>query len=274
MDEKLPSLKDVIACYDLAPKKSLGQHFLLNPSVLEKIVTTAGDLSEYSVIEVGPGPGGLSRVICEKGCRHFYLIEKDDRAIEGLSLLEKHFKTPLTILAKDALEVSAHTLGDSPRKLISNLPYNVSVPLFLRWLEHIQDFDLLVLMFQKEVALRLKAKPSTPDYGRLSVITQLVADVELLFDLPPGAFSPPPKVVSSIIRVRPKKKPPTIDFNSFEKLTAAAFGQRRKMLRSSLKSLMKNPEELLEKAGIEPTSRAEELTPQDFFNFYQHWRLS
>lgn len=271
MTDPLPSLKEVIDRFDLAPKKSLGQHFLLNPSVLEKIVNAAGDLSTSTVIEVGPGPGGLSRVIAQKGCPHFYLIEKDSRAIEALGLL-KAYNTPLTILEEDALQVDAHKLGEAPRKLISNLPYNVSVPLLLNWLHHIFDFEMLVLMFQKEVALRLVAKPSTADYGRISVITQLVADVELLFDLPPGAFSPPPKVVSSIVRLKPKQEIPNIDFSAFEKLTAAAFGQRRKMLRSSLKQIMKTPEETLITAGISPTARAEELTPQDFLKLYEKWK--
>lgn len=271
MTDSLPSLKEVIDRFDLAPKKSLGQHFLLNPSVLEKIVNAAGDLSNTTVIEVGPGPGGLSRVIAQKGCQHFYLIEKDSRAIEALGLL-KAYGTPLSILEEDALKVDAHLLGNTPRKLISNLPYNVSVPLLLDWLHHISNFEMLVLMFQKEVALRLVAKPSTSDYGRISVITQLVADVELLFDLPPGAFSPPPKVVSSIVRLKPKKEIPILDFNLFEKLTAAAFGQRRKMLRSSLKQVMKNPEEILTQAEISPTARAEELSPQDFLKLYKTWR--
>lgn len=271
MAVSLPSLKEVIDRYGLAPKKSLGQHFLLNPAVLERIVNAAGDLSQSTVIEVGPGPGGLSRVIAQKGCQHFYLIEKDSRAIEALPLLNA-YGTPLSILEEDALHVPAHTLGSHPRKLISNLPYNVSVPLLLNWLQHIQDFEMLVLMFQKEVALRLVAKPSTPDYGRISVITQLVADVELLFDLSPGAFSPPPKVTSSIVRVKPKTEIPPIDFQHFEKLTAAAFGQRRKMLRSSLKSLIPNPETLLDQAGLNPTARAEELSPQDFLKLYTIWR--
>src|SRR3990167_139086 len=172
----------------LRAKKSLGQNFLCDPHILQRIVESAAPLENHAVIEIGPGPGGLTREIIKTPCRELILIEQDERCLPFLEVLRIHFKGRFSLLNQDALTVSLHTLGDPPRKVIANLPYNVSVPLLIKMLEYMDDFESLTLMFQKEVAERLTAKPSTPNYGRLSVMCQWKAKVQKLFDLPPGAF--------------------------------------------------------------------------------------
>lgn len=254
-------LKEVIRA--LTAKKSLGQHFLLDPHILKRIVEAAGPFEAHTVIEVGPGPGGLSREIIKHPCSNFILIEQDSRCLPYLADLESQFKGTFTLLHGDALTLPLHTLGAVPRKIISNLPYNISVPLLLQWLQNIEAFESLTLMFQKEVAARIVAAPNTPDYGRLSVMCQTYAHIKKLFDLPPGAFLPPPKVTSTILQLTPivsHETPPP--WETLEKVVKAAFSQRRKMLRSSLKGVLSISQ--LESVHINPERRAEDLSVHEF----------
>jgi 16S rRNA (adenine1518-N6/adenine1519-N6)-dimethyltransferase len=226
-------LKEVIRA--LTAKKSLGQHFLLDPHILKRIVESAAPLDARTV------------------------IEQDSRCLPYLDALKSHFKGQMTLMHDNALTLSLHTLGSPPRKIISNLPYNISVPLLLQWLQHIEFFESLTLMFQKEVAARIVAVPNTPDYGRLSVMCQAYAHIKKLFDLSPGAFLPPPKVTSTVIQLTPivsRETPPPWEI--LEKVVKAAFSQRRKMLRSSLKGILSIPQ--LESVHINPECRAEDLS--------------
>ena len=265
----MESLKEIIRA--LKAKKKLGQNFLTDPNILQRIVEGAGSLKDRTVIEVGPGPGGLTREIIKQPCSQVILIEQDDRCIPYLEALKDHFQGELTIVNGDALGLSLHRFGNVPRIIIANLPYNISVPLLLQWLKHLEDFESLTLMFQKEVAARLLAVPNTSDYGRLSVMCQWKANVKRLFDLPPGAFLPPPKVTSTVVRLTPRLPQPEVSWDSLEQVTKAAFSQRRKMLRSSLKSLIPTPLDLLEKAHIHPERRAESLTIEEFCTLATLW---
>jgi 16S rRNA (adenine1518-N6/adenine1519-N6)-dimethyltransferase len=262
-------LKDVIRA--LKAKKSLGQNFLTDPNILMRIVESAAPLEGRTVIEVGPGPGGLTREIIKHPCHELILIEQDARAVPFLEELQEEFKGKFTLLNKDALTLSLHTLGSSPRKLIANLPYNISVPLLLNVLEHINSFESLTLMFQKEVAERLFAVPHTKDYGRLSVMCQWAADVKKLFDLPPGAFIPPPKVTSTVVQFTPRISREDVPWEALERVTKAAFSQRRKMLRASLKGFLTSPQEVLEAANIDPERRAESLSVAEFCTLTKAW---
>ncbi len=263
----LPALKDVIARHGLMARKSLGQHFLLDSNLTDKIARQAGDLSLGTTLEVGPGPGGLTRSLLAAGAR-VIAIEKDERCLEALAELSAAYPGRLEVLAGDALEIDASRLGEGPRRIVANLPYNVGTPLLIGWLKRIEAFESLTLMFQREVADRLLAATRSEGYGRLSVIAQWRAKTRRLFDLPPGAFTPPPKVTSTVIRLEPRTDAPPVDFSLVERVTAAAFGQRRKMLRSSLKSLG-NAEALLEAAGLSPTARAEEIDVAGFLALAQ-----
>ncbi len=260
----LPPLRDIIAQHGLAAKKSLGQNFLLDLNLTAKIARAAGNLDGAHVIEIGPGPGGLTRALLETPCASVTAIERDDRAVAALVTLVTAAKGKLTLIPDDALKADYTTLAPAPRAIVANLPYNIATVLLVGWLEHIGDFRSLTLMFQKEVAERLVATPSTSAYGRLSVITQWLSIPEKKFDLPPEAFTPPPKVTSSVVHFVPRVRTDTVTFKTMEKVTAAAFGQRRKMLRQSLKSLGRPSEELLEKAGIVGTARAEEIDVAGF----------
>ncbi len=262
-------LKDVIRA--LKAKKSLGQNFLTDPNILMRIVENAAPLEGRTVIEVGPGPGGLTREIIKHPISQLILIEQDARAIPFLEELRVPFKGKFTLLNQDALNISLHTLGDSPRKLIANLPYNISVPLLLNALEYINDFESLTLMFQKEVAERITAEPHTKDYGRLSVMCQWAANVKKLFDLPPGAFIPPPKVTSTVVQFTPRISREDVPWEALERVTKAAFSQRRKMLRASLKGLVASPQVILEAANIDPERRAESLTVLEFCTLTKEW---
>lgn len=253
-------LKDIIKV--LRAKKSLGQNFLIDPHILGRIVEAAEPLDGRTVIEVGPGPGGLSREIIQSSCAAYFLIEQDSRCIPYLDSLRDHFKGSFTLFEADATKLPLHTLGTPPRKIIANLPYNVSVPLLLQWLKHIEDFESLTLMFQKEVAQRMIAVPNTVSYGRLSIICQTYAHVRRVFDLPPGSFFPPPKVSSTLVQLTPRKEGHLVPWDKLEKVTQAAFSKRRKMLRSSLKGLF--PLSQLEAIGIQPSSRAEDLSIEEF----------
>lgn len=262
-------LKEVIRA--LRAKKSLGQNFLTDPNILHRIVKGAGSLENRTVIEVGPGPGGLTREIIQYPCKQIILIEQDSRCIPYLENLKDHFQGEFTILNKDALELPLHTFGEAPRIIIANLPYNISVPLLLQWLRHLDDFESLTLMFQKEVADRLMAGHDTPDFGRLSVMCQWKANIKKLFDLPPGAFLPAPKVSSTVVQLTPRLLREDVSWEALEKVTKAAFSQRRKMLRSSLKRFFCTPHVLLEKANIDPERRAENLSIQEFCTLAALW---
>lgn len=257
----LPPLKDVIRRHDLGARKSLGQHFLLDLNLTARIARAAGDLAGATVIEVGPGPGGLTRALLDTPATRIIAIEKDGRAIAALVELADAYPERLEIIEGDALEIDASRLGGTPRHIVANLPYNVATPLLVGWLKRIGAFSALTLMFQKEVADRLTALPGSRDYGRLSVLTQWLTIPERAFNVRREAFVPPPKVASTVLVLRPRPRPlAPAEFSAIEAVTAAAFGQRRKMLRQSLKSLGLD----IEAIGIPPTARAEELTVEQF----------
>ena len=268
----LPPLRDIIAAHGLDADKRLGQHFLLDLNLTAKIARAAGDLSGATVIEIGPGPGGLTRALLDTNAGRVVAIERDARCIAALQPLVESASGRLSIIEGDALEIDPAALAGAPRAIVANLPYNVATPLLIGWLKQIDAYRSLTLMFQREVALRLVAKPRSKDYGRLSVMTQWLTEPELLFDLPARAFTPPPKVTSSVVRFVPRaheKKEP--GFDAMERVVAAAFGQRRKMLRAALRSLVSDPVPLLEKAAIDPTARAEELNVDAFRRLAHFW---
>ena len=250
-------------------KKTLGQNFILDTNLLDKIVRSSKQrdpepFNSGTVIEVGPGPGGVTRAILENGAKHVTVIEKDERCLELLQDIQAAFPERLNVLNADALNVAADQLGSAPRSVIANLPYNVGTLLLTGWLKRINAFSSLTLMFQKEVAERLAARPKTPGYGRLSIITQWLCETEILFYVPPSCFVPPPKVTSAVVFLKPRAHPlAPAKLELLEKVTAAAFNQRRKMLRSSLKTLG-NPDELCAAANVPVTARAEEIGIEAF----------
>lgn len=260
----LPPLREVIAKHDLAPLKRYGQHFLTDPRLIARIAAAAGDLTQGTVYEIGPGPGGLTRALLEAGAKRLVAVEYDPRVLPAMAEIQAAYPGRLEVVQADALEVNLPALGEAPRKIVANLPYNISTVLLTRWLAQAEAFDGLTLMFQKEVAERLAAPPRTKQYGRLSVLTQTFCHIRKAFDLAPGAFHPPPKVASSVVVLTSKREPLACRLATLEACTAAGFGQRRKTLRSSLKSWAKEPEALLESVGLKASARAEELTPADF----------
>ena len=261
----LPPLRETIAAHDLDAKKRFGQHFLLDLNLTRRIARAAAPLDEGTVIEVGPGPGGLTRALLLEGAASVVAVELDRRAIGALRELEAAADGHLALVEADALQVEPAALGPAPRRIVANLPYNVSTPLLVRWLHAADDLTDMVLMFQKEVVDRLVASPRSKDYGRLSVLAQHVCEVRRLFDIPASAFVPPPKVVSSVARLTPRPTADRLaDLRPLERLTAAAFGQRRKMLRGSLAGLFGDPTAVLTELGLSPTARAEELSVADF----------
>ena len=261
----LPPLNEIIKRYQLTARKSLGQHFLLDANLTARIARAAGDLADVETIEIGPGPGGLTRALLLAGAKHVTAIERDERAIAALGELSAIFPGKLTIVAGDALKIDPAEITSAPRKIVANLPYNIGTPLLINWLAKIEDYRSLTVMLQKEVALRLVAKPNTKDYGRLSIMTQWRTQPRLLFDISPQAFVPPPKVTSTLIEIIPLAQPQApCRREDLERVVAAGFGQRRKMLRASLKSLGLNAEALLNASDIPPTARAEDLTVEEF----------
>ena len=257
----LPPLRDVIDAHDLRAKKSLGQNFLLDLNLTEKIVRPAGDLSGCNVFEIGPGPGGLTRAVVGSAAVSVTAIEYDSRAISALQSLVAASAGCLRVVEGDALETNLIELSGAPRAIVANLPYNIATPLVIGWLKQIRQspdaFRSMTLMFQKEVAQRITAKTGDKHYGRLAVIAQWLCDVERVMDIPPGAFTPPPKVTSSVVHFRPK----TVDasaptFEAVESITAAAFGQRRKMIRSSLRAYAR----WFGSVGLDEGMRAENVT--------------
>ena len=264
MADLLPPLREVIAAHGLLARKSLGQHFLFDLNLTGRIARAAGDLSVGTTIEIGPGPGGLTRALLYAGARHVVAVERDDRAIAIQQEIAAAYPGRLEILAADALQVDAASLGEAPRRIVANLPYNISTVLLLGWLRQAEAFESMTLMFQAEVVDRLAAAPSSKDYGRLSVITQWRADVRPLFNVAREAFTPPPKVLSTVVQIIPRPQPlAACRMETLERVTAAAFGQRRKMLRSSLKALG-NAEALLEAVGLDGTLRAEDVPVEGF----------
>jgi len=261
----LPSLRDIVTKYELSARKSLGQHFLFDGNITAKIAASARPLDRGSIIEVGPGPGGLTRALLADNAQELIAVERDHRCLAIMEELSAAYPGRLTVIEGDALQINLATLGSAPRQIVANLPYNIGTALLLKWLETPQAFQAMTLMFQKEVADRLVAAPGTSAYGRLSVLTQWLCKVDRLFDLSPKAFVPPPKVASTVVRIIPYQQPLfPASRPLLERITAAAFGQRRKMLRSSLRSLNVDSLALLSAANIDPTERAEQLSIQDF----------
>ena len=261
----LPPLREVIARYGIAARKSLGQNFILDLNLTRRIARAAGRLDDVTVIEIGPGPGGLTRALLAEGARRVVAIERDPRCLAALGEIAARYPGRLEIVEGDALALDPVALSQAPRKIVANLPYNIATALLLRWLDNIGEYQSLTLMFQREVAERLVAAPRESAYGRLSVLVQWLCEPRILFDLPPRAFVPPPKVTSSVVSLAPRLQPlAPADKPTLERVTAAAFGQRRKMLRSSLKSLGVPVQLLLAASGIQPTARAEELSVLDF----------
>ncbi|MCC6472086.1 MAG: 16S rRNA (adenine(1518)-N(6)/adenine(1519)-N(6))-dimethyltransferase RsmA [Alphaproteobacteria bacterium] len=255
----LPPLREVIRRHDLLAKKSLGQHFLLDLNLTRRIARAAGELAGASAVEIGPGPGGLTRALLEGPAALVVAIERDPRAVQALAELAAAYPGRVVVIEGDALAIDPASLCPAPRHIVANLPYNVATPLLVGWLKRARDYASMTLMFQKEVARRLVAAPRGEDYGRLSVLTQWACTAKLLFDIPPSAFTPPPKVTSSVVRLVPRDAPEPVAVAALERVTQAAFGQRRKMLRQSLKSLGVDAIALLGAAGIAPEKRAEEL---------------
>jgi 16S rRNA (adenine1518-N6/adenine1519-N6)-dimethyltransferase len=266
----LPPLRDVIAAHGLRAIKGLGQHFLLDLNLTARIARTAGPLEGTAVIEVGPGPGGLTRALLAAGAPHVLAIERDERCIAALGDLAQAYPDRLRIFPGDALETDDVALvrgsgWQGPIRVVANLPYNIATALILRWLERPRDLAGLTVLIQKEVAERLTAAPRTKAYGRLSVLIQWLCEVRTEFDIPARAFTPPPKVVSTVVNLTPRGEPlAPAKREDLEAVTRAAFGQRRKMLRASLKALGVDPLPLLEQAGVTPTARAEELDVATF----------
>jgi 16S rRNA (adenine1518-N6/adenine1519-N6)-dimethyltransferase len=261
----LPPLREVIAKHDLAARRALGQNFLLDLNLTGKIARAAGELSTGTAIEIGPGPGGLTRALLAHGAHEVIAIERDARCLGALAEIAAAYPGRLTVIEGDALAIDCAALGTAPRRVVANLPYNIATPLIIRWLQQGPAFASLTVTVQKEVADRLAAKPRSKEYGRLSVLAQFLARPRRLFDLPPRAFVPPPKVTSTVIEILPLPEPAfPARLADLERVTQAAFGQRRKMLRQSLRSLGGDAEALLRAAEIAPTARAEELTVAQF----------
>jgi 16S rRNA (adenine1518-N6/adenine1519-N6)-dimethyltransferase len=263
----LPPLRDVIARHGLAPRKALGQNFLLDLNLTAKIARAGGALDGATVIEVGPGPGGLTRALLHEGAARIVAIERDERCLGALEEIAAHYPGRLQIVSGDALKADFASLADGAEdvQIVANLPYNVGTELLLRWLtvpEWPPFWRSMTLMFQKEVAQRIVAAPGSEAYGRLGVLAGWRCRSRIVFDVPAQAFTPPPKVTSSVVHMLPLEAPMEADLKRLERVTQAAFGQRRKMLRQSLKPL--GGEALLAAAGIDPTRRAETLSVEEF----------
>ncbi len=270
MKDALPPLRQVVAAHGLAAKKNLGQNFLFDLNLTARIARAAGPLADATIVEIGPGPGGLTRALLAEGARHVIAIERDARALPALADIAAYYPHRLEIIEGDALAADAAALvGDArPARICANLPYNIATALLASWLEVSAwppVFDRFVLMFQKEVAQRIVATPhERADYGRLAVLANWRCATRILFDVPAAAFTPAPKVTSSVVELVPRASPLPCEVKWLSAVTQAAFGQRRKMLRQSLKSLGADPLDLLARAGIDPTKRAEEIDVAGF----------
>ena len=259
--DDLPPLRDVIRRHSLSARKSLGQNFLLDLNLTAKIARAAGPLQDATVIEIGPGPGGLTRALLAMGARHVIAVERDERVLPALEEIAQRYPGRLEVVCADAQHFDPRPwLGSAPAKIVANLPYNIATALLVDWLS-IEPwppwYDTMVLMFQREVAERIVAHENEEAYGRLGVLANWRAETKILFDISPAAFVPQPKVTSSVVRLIPRPAPDVCDRRALEQVAAAAFGQRRKMLRQSLKSLGIDPARLVAAAGIDETRRPE-----------------
>ncbi len=272
----LPPLRDVIARHGLAARKSLGQNFLLDLNLTAKIARSAGKLDDVEVFEVGPGPGGLTRALLAAGAKRVVAVERDARCLDALAEVSAHWPGRLTVIEGDALEINPADHLNGPAKIIANLPYNIGTELLIRWIAGDAwppFWDSATLMFQKEVAERIAATPGTKAFGRLAVLAQWRSTVEIPFTVSPQAFTPPPKVTSAIVRFSPREEPVAVAHRAtLERVTAAAFNQRRKMLRQSLKALGGDPRAHLDKAGIAEERRAETLSIEEFCALAESYR--
>ena len=266
--EKLPPLKDVISRHQLRAKKSLGQNFLLDLNLTSKIARYAGNLDQFDILEIGPGPGGLTRSLLHEGARKVVAIEKDNRCIEALEEIQATFPGRLKLLQGDALSTNASEHLADPVRIIANLPYNIGTALLVRWLTSKtwpSFWQSMTLMFQKEVANRIVASPGSKAYGRLSVMSQWRCDTKIAFNVPATAFTPPPKVESALVHFEALKEPKfPAEVEVLEFVVSKAFNQRRKMLRGALKGYFQNVEEGLLSIGVLPTKRAEDITVQEY----------
>ena len=266
--EKLPPLKDVISRHQLRAKKSLGQNFLLDLNLTSKIARYAGNLDQFDILEIGPGPGGLTRSLLNEGARKVVAIEKDSRCIEALEEIQATFPGRLKLLQGDALSTNARLHLADPVRIIANLPYNIGTELLVRWLTSKtwpSFWQSMTLMFQKEVANRIVASPGSKAYGRLSVMSQWRCDTKIAFNVPATAFTPPPKVESALVHFEALKEPKfPAEVEVLEFVVSKAFNQRRKMLRGALKGYFQNVEEGLLSIGVLPTKRAEDITVQEY----------
>jgi 16S rRNA (adenine1518-N6/adenine1519-N6)-dimethyltransferase len=267
MSAALPPLREVIRRHELSARKSLGQNFLLDLNLTGRIARAAGPLAGVTVLEIGPGPGGLTRALLAEGA-NVIAVERDERAIAALAEIAEHYPDRLRVIGGDALTFDiAPYLGKGPVRVVANLPYNIATALLISWLTAEPWppwYDRLTLMFQREVAERIVARPGSKSYGRLSVLAGWRTEAKILFDIAPSAFVPPPKVTSSLVQLVPRAAPLVCDRRALERVTEAAFGQRRKMLRQSLKQLGVAPIPLLERAGLDPTARAEDIAVDGF----------
>jgi 16S rRNA (adenine1518-N6/adenine1519-N6)-dimethyltransferase len=266
--DDLPPLRDVIKRHALSARKSLGQNFLLDLNLLTRIARAAGPLEDATVIEIGPGPGGLTRALLALGARRVIAVERDSRALGALDEISKRYPGRLEVICADALHFDPRPLlGTARAKIVANLPYNIATALLIDWLS-IEPwppwYDMMLLMFQREVAERIVAHEDEEAYGRLGVLANWRAETKILFDISPAAFVPQPKVTSSVVRLVPRSSPEACDRRMLERVAAAAFGQRRKMLRQSLKSLAVDPVRLATAAGVEATRRAETIPVSGF----------
>jgi 16S rRNA (adenine1518-N6/adenine1519-N6)-dimethyltransferase len=261
--DDLPPLRDVIRRHDLSARKSLGQNFLLDLNLTARIARASGELDGATVVEIGPGPGGLTRALLALGAARVIAVEKDSRAVAALSEIAEHYPGKLDIIEGDALKTDFPALlGGAPARIVANLPYNVGTTLLVGWLTGEAWppwWQSLTLMFQREVAERIVASQGDDAYGRLGVLAGWRTKARILFDVPPSAFVPPPKITSSVVHLVPREEPLPCPVRALEAVTQAAFGQRRKMLRQSLKGVFRDPSATLESVGVAPTARAEEI---------------
>lgn len=266
--DNLPPLREVIAAHELRAKKTLGQNFLLDLNLTAKIARQAGDLTGADILEIGPGPGGLTRGLLSEGARRVLAIEKDARCLPALAEIAQAYPGRLEVVNGDALEVDPLAHLTRPVRVVANLPYNVGTELLVRWLtpqEWPPFWDSLTLMFQREVAQRIVAQPGSKAYGRLAILAQWRAEAKIVMDLPPEAFTPPPKVSSAVVHLTALPAPRfEADAAVLSRVVAAAFNQRRKMLRAALKGIAPDIEDRLRAAGIAPTERAEQVSLEGF----------
>lgn len=278
------STSDLIKKYGLLAKKSLGQNFILDKNFTDKIARAAGDLTSYEVLEIGPGPGSLTRSILDSGAQKLTVVEMDERCIAALNELKEFYGERLEIIQGDALKIDETSLFINPLstkhqalstkfKIIANLPYNIGTVLIFKWLKNVDKISSMHLMLQKEVVERITAKPNDNHYGRLAVMVNFLCETRMVFTVSKTVFTPPPKITSAIVEIIPREKPlADVEFGKLERVVAAAFNQRRKMLKSSLKSIFENPEEILKEVGIRPDLRPEVLTIEEFCKIAQKLR--